>query len=468
MTIAIKTDIDYTLQLSHLKKNIINISNIDKEYAIKRKHLNQIYQILNNNELKLVCRNILKKKYLESLSYNDLANLYEILESFMHNIEQVKRNIDVDIFFEQGNIINIRKLKIKFKKFSMDKKHPHFNFKRLKELYENPPKELLPLDRSSTTPITYDPYIVRKYLHGIIQMVINEMDLLLGFVGEEGMGKSLAASQDMNLIYYLLKELRLITYDYKIEDMWFNSLHDYIAAEDKYFAEKFRILGLDEGNELNRQDWQNDEVKTFFQRLRRERYNQRIKIICLPQLGELLSPIVLSRMNFIFKMYSRDDFETHTLDKGYCDFHIIPRSEKIYSPHQKRNISREEIKKSLTTNLEDKKLKYISQLPQNTLIKRFRRNHIWGFGKDDYEKKLKDTNKTFTVSKGIKVTEQMAYCYYVARPKLKDWKTNRKDEPEIYSMIAKLDNQISSMFTKDPDKLKKWENHYANLKRRKK
>lgn len=467
MSISINLNQSYDDQLNQLQSNINTISDIDKELEIKKKHLNQLYQILNNNELKLVCKKLLKNKYLEKLSYNELINLYDIMLSFTNNLEQVKKNIDVDVFFENGNIINIRKLKLKFKKFGQDKKFPNFNFKRLKELYENPPTELLPLDKSSTIPIVYDPFIVRKYLHGIIQMVINEMDLLLGFIGEEGMGKSLAASQDMNLLYYLLKELGLIDYEYKIEDMWFNTLGGYIEAEDRFFSEKFRILALDEGNELNRQDWQNEEVKTFFQRLRRERYNQRIKIICLPQLGELLSPIVLSRMNFIFQMYSKDDYETHTLDKGFCDYYIIPRSDKIYSPHQKRNISREEIKKSLTTNLEDKKLKYISQIPKNILIKRFRRNHIWGFSKKDYEKKLKDSNKTFTVSKGIKLTEQQAYCYYISRPKLKDWGIDRQTQPEIYAMISKLDNMICSTFTKDPLKLTKWENHYKNLKRNK-
>lgn len=467
MTITIKLDSEYELEKKKLESNILEINNIESETGLARKDLKEIYQLLNNNDLKILCRNILKNKYLKEFNYEDLNELYDVLKNFFKNIDSLKEKIDISIFFEKGNIINTRKLKLKFRQLGRDKLYKDFNFKRLKELFENPPDKLKPQDGSSGNDIIYDKFIVRKYLYGIVQMVVNEMDLLIGYTGAEGMGKSCGCSQDMNLMYYLLKELGLITYKYNIQEMWFSSLDDFLSAEDKFFSEKFRILGLDEGNELNRQDWQDERVKTFFQRLRRERFNQRIKFICLPQLGELMTAIVLSRMNFIFNMYSTDDIETGTLNKGYCNFYIIPRTEKIYSPYQKREISRKEILDRLGVNLEDKK-KHYKEIPKQILIKRFKKNYIWGFNKKQYDKLLKDSNKTFRVGKGIRLTDYQAYCYFISRPDLKGWKLSRKDNPSVYATLNKFDRALCKKFEEDPNLVIKYEKLIERKKERKK
>ena len=112
--IEIKPIEDYRLELKELKTNIIKLTDIDEHTSLKQKNLNQIYQILNNNDLKLLCRNILKNKYLENFSYEDLNSIFEVLDSLYKNISNVKKLIDIDIFFEKGNIINIKKLKTKF------------------------------------------------------------------------------------------------------------------------------------------------------------------------------------------------------------------------------------------------------------------------------------------------------------------------------------------------------------------
>lgn len=466
MTIQIQLDKDYNEELQALEDNIKIINITDNNTDVDKKYLKQIYQILNNNELKIMCRSILKNEYLEEFNYENLSQIMTILDSFYHNIKQIKDNIDINTFFEKGNLINIKKLKLKYFKLSRNKLFPNFNFKRLKELFENPPTALKPQDGSSEFDIIYDPYIVRKYLYGIIQMVINEMDLLIGYTGSEGMGKSCGCSQDINLVYYLLKELNLITYDYNINDMWFPTLDQFLEAEDNFFDEKFRILGLDEGNELNRQDWQDERVKTFFQRLRRERFNQRIKFICLPQLGELMTAIVLSRMNFIFNMYSKDDIETGTLDKGFCKFYIIPRNDKIYSPAQKRELKKIDIIDALGVNLADKK-KHLKEIPPSILIKRIKKNYVWGFSKRDYDKNLKETNKTFSISKGIKLTDYERYCYYISRPPLKNWGVSRKDNSAVYATLHKLDKKICRMFEESPQAIEKFEKLVENKKIRK-
>ena len=66
-------------------------------------------------------------------------------------------------------------------------------------------------------------------------MVINEMDLLVGFVGGEGLGKSCACSQDINLLWYLLTELGLIEYKYDLKEIWFNSLNSFLETEARIF-----------------------------------------------------------------------------------------------------------------------------------------------------------------------------------------------------------------------------------------
>jgi len=382
--------------------------------------------------------------------------LYNTLNDFFDNVKDIKNDIDIEIFFKNGNLLDVTKLRKLYYKYGRDKIFPNFKFRRLKKLFENPPKRLRAMDNSGKEYIMYDPFIIRKYLYAIIQMVINEMDLLIGYVGGEGLGKSCACSQDINLLYYLLTELGLIDYKYNLKEMWFNSLDSFLEAEDTFFNQKFRILGLDEGNELNRQEWQNDNVKTFFQRLRRERFNQRIKLICLPQLGELLTSIVLSRLNFIFAMNGKQDVTTGTIMKGFCNFYIIPRGNIIYSPFQKREILKSEIIDTLGVILEDKK-KFYKSLPQKLIIKKFKRNYVWGFNKKKYDKVLKESNKLFTVFKGIKMTEKQAYYYYKARPKLKDWNMSRTEDKEMYATLQKLDRSICKLFEEDPDRLLKYD-----------
>lgn len=455
--IEINNNIDYNTLLGELDTNISSVLDISNESSIENKHYKTLKSILNNNDLKLLSYNILKKKYEKDFQYKDLLFIYETLDKSFNDISKLKEKVDISIFFKKGKIINIPKLRKKFYLLGRHKLFPNFNFKKLKELFEDPPIQLKPLDGSSDEFIVYDRFVVRKYLYGILQMVVNEMDLLVGFTGIEGSAKSTACSQDINLIYYLLKELELIEYDYDIKNLWFNTLEGFIEAEDRYYDEKFRIIGLDEGNELNRQEWQNDLVRTFFQRLRRERYNQRIKLICIPQLGELLTSIVLSRMNFNFNLYTRDDIETGTIDKGFCNFYIIPRSNKIYSPYQKREINKEEIIDTLGNVLQDRK-KHLKELPRTLLIKRFRRNHIWGFDVNKYRKHLKDSNKTFSVSKGVRLSEYACYWIFKASPQLKEWNIDRENEKAGYSTLQKTLNKINKMFLEDPSKLEKYEN----------
>lgn len=455
--IEIKPAIDYNQELTNLRIQTLNLTEINKDTDIRYEHIKKVHNLLSNTELKIFCKNVLKNKYLENLTFEDLNRIYDLLDTLYNDIKEVKEEVDVEIFFKKGNRIDIKALKQEMRKLNKIKDYPNINFDRLKELFDKPIKKLKPQDNSSDEYIQYDEFIVRKYLIGIIQMIVNEMDLLIGFTGGEGLAKSTGATQDINLIYYLLKEIGIIDYEYDIKEMFFNNLDDFLQAEDKYFHNKFRILGLDEGNELNKQNWQEENVKMFFQRLRRERHNQRIKFICLPQLGEMITNITLGRMNFIFEMKGKTKSKTYTIDKGYCNFYVVPRDERgIYSPHNRRIIKKVEIIDVLGNNLEDKK-KFLKEIPDSILVKKFKRNHIWGFDRKKYLKFLKDTNQSFSVSKGLKVTELEAYYIYKYLPELKHWGVDWKENKSEYSALHKLRNRIIKHFENDPKKLESFE-----------
>lgn len=450
----------------NLQTNSSNLIILDESLELNNNEMKIVNSLINSQDIKIICFNILKKKYGENMTLQDLDNIIDTLEILTNNLRKEKDRIEIKNFISLGHTIDITELRKEYNKYGVDKIFPKFNFKRLKELYENPPLSLLPRDNSSSIPIPYEPFVTRKFLEAIIQMVINEMDLHNVYTGSEGSGKSCACSQDMNLLHFLLTELGLITYEYEIGTMWASKLSDFHKLEDDFFHEKFRIIGLDEGNELNRHDWQLEDVKTYFQRLRRERYNQRIKLMCIPHIGELLTGIFVRRMNFVFEMKMKSNFKTKTLSKGDCYFYILPRGSQIFSPEQKRIISQEEVIDSMGEMMENKK-KHLQKLPFNTLIKKYKRNHIWGFDRNKYNKELKDKNKSYTVSKGVGISELMAYWYYKCRPNLAKWDIDRKENPDGYAMLHGLDKALCKRFEDNPNLLEKYEKLIERKRERK-
>ena len=76
------------------------------------------------------------------------------------------------------------------------------------------------------------------------------------------------------------------------------------------------------GDDILKQESQNDNVKMFLQRLRRERFNQRIKLLCLPQLGESLTQNFYHRQKKINKQKHQLDLSKILLNSrmvGYVD-----------------------------------------------------------------------------------------------------------------------------------------------------
>jgi len=415
--------------------------------------ITEIKNLFTNISIKNFVENIGNINFYNSLDYNSLSDIYETVKLFYDKVHSIKENVDIEIFFKEGYQVDVEELKRKAKQKNIFNDFPKFNLDRLAKLYKNPPTKLKTYYDDSYMLI--DQFVFRKSLIGIIQMLFNHMDLLCCAVGAEGSGKSCYISQTVYTFYWILKEIGIIDYEFNIKDIAFNTLQKFREAEDKYFEEPFRLLWLDEGNELNRQDWRDHEVKTFFQRLRRERHNRRIKFISLPVLGELVVNIVL-RMNFIFEMINSNELKTATLFKGTYNFYVIPRGNAIYSQYHKKNIKQEEVKKALYKNLKDKE--YLKGMPHSIIVKKCFCNGTWGFREKDYVKELKETNKTFSVYKGANLT--LLECFYIYKANITMKRLGIKKDELIYFPIFKVLSRINKIFEDDPDMMTKYENLY--------
>jgi len=424
---------------------------VDKSSTLSEDVIVDLQNLFSSKESLKLIEKINQFNSSEGFDYDRLAELEEYMTSIQETLKSIKNDVDLDIFFKDGYTLDLAKFEEKFKKKKLSRKYPDFDFKRLRELYETPPSELQTY-YSDKKKILIDPYVFRKYLIGIIQMVLDHMDLVIAVTGSEGSGKSTHVSQLMWMVHWIIHELKITKYEFNINDMFFNTLEKLRLKEDDLFENPFRIIALDEGNELHRQNWKDDEVQTFFQRLRRERFNQRIKFICIPVLGELMSAIVLSRVNFVTELVNKNDTKTGSLNKGRCNFYIIPRGDYVYSEEQKREISRGEIKTSIYEFLKDKN--WLKGIPPEIICKEYRANGTWGFPEVLYEKELKESNKTFQVSGGLKLTDTEAFYLYKSNISLKAVGLDSKDIK--YSTVNKFFNRLKRYFEEDIDKYNKY------------
>jgi len=432
-------------QIYESKENI-------KDTELEKKALVNIKNILSNREIKEMFITLQDYKFISDMSYEGLAKVEESARVLSENLTQLKTQVELDKFLSKGYNLDINALKEKYRSKGLRKDFPDLDFKKIRELYVYPPK-YIPAHYDERSQITIDSFVFRKYIIAILQMVFNHMDFVVCNIGDEGAGKSCKCSQDMYILWWIMTQIGLIDYKFEITEMFANTLRRFSELEDKYYGVPFRIIGLDEGNELNRQDWKEDDVKLFWQRLRRERHEQRIKFINIPVLGEMIINIVLSRINFIFNMINQNETRTGTLYKGDYDFYIIPRGYKIFSPFLNRELTKEEIKNKLYLNLKDKE--YLKGLPKDIKIKRCHCNGIWGFNEKEYIKKLKETNRQYTISKGIKFGLTELYSFYKAEVTLP--KLGVKKTDAIYHSLKKMIYKIRGFWNNDLQLLNKYD-----------
>jgi hypothetical protein len=151
-----------------------------------------------------------------------------------------------------------------------------------------------------------------------------------------------------------------------------------------------------------------------------------------------------------------NDTKSGSLNKGEYKLYIIPRADTIYSPELKRELTSAEIKNKLYERLKDKS--YLISMPEGIITKKGRFNGVWGFREDEYNKELKDTSDTFTVNKGITVSELKAFYIYKANIKMS--RLGIKQGDVRYDSLAKFFKEVMNYFEKRPELLMKYEAIY--------
>jgi len=441
-----------TPELSKKIHSIYKLKETTENVKLKSSSINIIKNIISDRQISEMFTELQSPEFVTTIGYKGLAKIEEAARILSENITELKTQVELDDFFSHGYNIDTKKLRQQYRNKGLHKDFPNLNFNMIKELYVNPPKEI-PVVYNQTMKIAADPFVFRKYMIAINQMIFNHMDIVICNIGDEGAGKSCKCSQDMYIIWWIMTQIGLIDYEFDINEMFANTLRRFSELEDKYYGVPFRIIGLDEGNELNRQDWKEDDVKLFWQRLRRERHERRIKFINIPVLGEMIINIVVSRINFIFDMKQKNEEKTGTLYKGTYDFYIVPRGSKIYSPYLNRELTKEEVKNKLYLNLKDKE--YLKGLPKDIKIKRCYCNGVWAFREVDYIKKMKETNMQYTIEKGMRFGLSELFAFYNAKPSAKILGINKDDA--TYHSLRKMIVKIKHFWNADPELLTKYE-----------
>lgn len=370
---------------------------------LKQEIINEVETILNEDRNKNLLSKLTSLDFFNNFTFYKLKTLYFGVEDLYFKLKELFEKASIDEYL--ANTLDIEGLRDLYRKKGLNKVYPNLNFDKLKEFYENPVTTLK--SPNYRNHMIFDKIVARKYVIAIIQMIFNNMDLVVSFTGREGTGKTTASTQDAYLVYHILKEIGLIDYDFTLGNCMYHNLKNVIDAFNKHIHNPFRIFILDEGNELNRKDWSNPLVQLFFQKMRRERSSLRIIFINLPQLGELMPSITLSRVNFVFQLNMKMDLKTKIAIKGDCNFFIIPRFGDIYSYTNRKNMSQYDIINKFGVLLEDKK-KYLQPLPKSLAIHCFQRNGVWSFNEVEYEKRKKKANEMFS-SSTITLTKSEVY-----------------------------------------------------------
>jgi len=431
-------------------------TNID----IPENFIEQLLVLFSDKDISTSCKKVNDLDFIKSANLEQIKELSQTFNIASSRLTKISEDLDIYLFLKDGYRLDYDGLMEEFKKRGLNKLYPDIKIKVLTDLYANPSKRIYPYYTQEYY-IYVNPVVFRKFILAILQMVFNEMDLLVVYTGSEGSGKTSLSGQHQLLIHQILDQANIKNYPYQIKQMMFNKLSTLRQAEDDYFNDKFRQVTLDEGNELHRQNWKEEEVQTFFQRLRRERYNQRIKSICIPVLGELMTNIVMSRVNFIFEVYSENINKLGILEKGKCNFYIIPRGSTIYSYHHKKELTKDHIKQVLYDNLDKKN--YLKGLPNELIIQNFNFNGTQGFRWEEYIKELKESNKSFNVKEGLKLGDTTLYILYrlIKDGRLRPKNIQLGSKESEYASFHKLIQHIRQYFQNNPRVLKQEEEKFS-------
>ncbi len=445
-----------------LQSGISKLLEIDKEleqgYELKDEQEMILSDILSkkNEEITTALKVLKDLEHRNHRTFQDIVRIEEASKYIFDFSSKLREDQELELFYSKGNFLDLDKLEQIYKDKNLKKVFPKFNFKEYRKIIENP---ILEIDFLGQT-IHYDRLVVKKLLILLTQMIFNEMDIYICNCGKEGSGKSCWSSQLLLWFYTVLNKMGLIDYEYNITRMFFSSIMSMLNEMDiQNPNDYFRIMTLDEANELNRQNFRDQDPREFKYDMRVSRKMLRIIMLNMQQIGEMDISISLSRLNLIFDCQMENDTITGMLKKGIIDTYLIPRGNFIYSQYWKKNIYRIDILNTLSKKLDRKKDYYIS-LPKELMIHQFKFENKWGFDKEEYDKYIKKENKKRRLANGVKTTELVCYWLYRKVPDFKKWGTfdlTQPSEKAGYSLLKKWFKGVKNIFNMDEQKLQRYD-----------
>ena len=257
---------------------------------------------------------------------------------------------------------------------------PKLNLKLWEQMFENPPTKF----ESPYGTVNFRKEFVQSLLIDIKDLAFNGFDNVDIAYRGEGRGKSKFSIQKEYARYCLMRDLKLANYEWKLEEVVYFTLAEYMKALVKYIKDPFRILILDEADELKRKNWAKPLVKAFISYLRRGRKFFKVLHLSLPNLKDMPDDVVTDRVTKLYEIQMSRNFEDFTYIRGHVKMFEIPRADGCWSFVHKKVIDEEYIKDTIA-NIHNDKRKSFVVLPNKIKSLDINFNDIFPFDEAEYE-----------------------------------------------------------------------------------
>ena len=338
---------------------------------------------------------------------------------------------------------------------NLSKLRKYFNRKKFEELYINPPKKIYVENTKKS--FSLDIRILRKILLAIEFMVENNQEILIGFSGKTGTGKSSMSSQIGYTFYYFLKELNLLQkeinhYEWNIENVMRARLSSFLQVVDKFSKYLFKINILDEGSDLSGENRWDEANQKFRENLNKYRKYSHITIINHPNIKALIKEFAIYKINFLITTYQNENLKDLGESKylkakpGKFEFVIFPVGTKNYSHITRRSYIGDELREEFAEIILKKKHSGI--IPDKFIFLKSTFEKTFTFDDKEYEEMIDKENLDAEKETKIQISPKQAITLFKYLKLSKLGLTNKTEDEEL-----KKDYETTNAFKK---KLKKY------------
>jgi len=257
---------------------------------------------------------------------------------------------------------------------------PKLDLKQWDDMFQNPPTKF----ESEWGTLSFRKEFVQSLLIDIKDLTFNGFDNVDFCYRGEGRGKSKFSAQKEFVRYCLMKELNLVSYDWVLEEVVYFTLFAFMKALIKYMKEPYRILILDEADELKRVNWNKPLVKACISYLRRGRKFFKCLNFNIPNLKDIPDDIITDRATKLYEIQMQRNFEDFTYIRGHVKMFEIPRADGCWSFVQKRILDEEYVKNTIANLHKDKNKSFIV-LPNKLKSLDVNFGKIFPFDESEYE-----------------------------------------------------------------------------------